>query len=534
MWQACALRLGPTIAGASLVLSVAHVPGSTVGAAAPILLPGLVAVAFGALLTWLASGMPNLLDWSTTYYAGLLVLAASLGTAIGEAVALLLLIDLVIGRCAAYASQGLGSLKAARLASALALLSLAGLPPSLGFAARWFFYRELLLRDRVGLLIVVVAATGLVVARFPDFRSRAGLPTQAGRRLALGLAGLASLSWLLGLGSGWLQPTLTDLTGAAAVSFVFDQRLVMAGAIGLPIIVGLLLRWLRGGSAGSLAESQRAMGQVLRLTDAFDALRSGLIRAGRLVHDGLGFTEGQRTMAWTFLAAAATGATMLAVPPLTSDATPISAVAGGALAASVLVAVLMVIAATPVLTLAALAGGYGVVALALVAAGAQDAADMATLAVIKAVAGIVVVAILVVSVLQTTTEEASGGSTDHRPRRASGGSLFDLRVLPLVALATAVVVALGIPSVALPEVLPPALLHAALILIFGGALTVVFARAPLRLAGGVLLALTGFELVYTRLDPGLFIAGSLAVFQLAFAIVAAAFVGLGRPVDGPG
>ncbi len=536
LWQACALRVGPTIAGAYLALAVAHAPDHAASVGPILVLPGLVAVVFGALLTWLASDMPNLMDWSTTYYAGLIVLAAGLGTAAGEAAALLLLVDLAIGRFAHYASHGLAAGPATRAAALLAVFSLAGLPPSLGFFGRWLLYGELVADGRIGLLIVLVATTGPVIARWHDLHPRGGVPSVAGERLAAGLAGLASVSWLLGLGFRAMQPMLTDMTGAAAMTGFADQAWVVGGAILLPIVLGPLLRAMSGAAAGAPVESQRqeAMLQVLRLTDLFDGFRTGLIRAGRVIHDGLGFTEGQRAMAWTLLAAIATGASVLEAPPTASTGSVPTMQSGLVLGTAVAVAATMLLVPTPLATLAALAAGYGLAAFVLLWTGAGAGASIASIATIKLVAGGVVVAILAISVVQAPADQQWAGAARRLRRLPSDQAYQHARLLPALVLATAIAVAAGIPAVALSEALQPALLHTALILMAGGILTVVFARTPLRLAGGVLLALTGFELVYAQLEPGLFITGSLAVFQLAFAVVAAAFVGLDAHSGLPG
>lgn len=534
LWQACSLRLGPTVAGASLVLAVSHSPQDLAEAGALALLPGMVAILFGALLTWLAGDAPSRLDWSTVCYAGLLVLAASLGTATGAAIALLLLVDLVIGRCVQYGSQGLAASRPARIASALAVLSMAGMPPSLGFISRWLLYRELLFHGRVGLLILLVAAAGLVIARWRDMQPRTGLPSVAGHRLAVGLAGLACVPWLLGLGFQWLRPSLTSVTGAPAASFWSDQSVLIAGAILLPILVGTSVPWLRGGSLPSRAENQRAMAQVLRLTDIFDGLRSASIRAGRWLHDSLGFTEGERAMAWTLLAAVAIGAAMLDIPPANDSTQSIAPQALAALAVAIMVSTTMLVGGTPFATLAALVGGYGLATFVLLSTSTGGPAAVAAVITIKGVSGLVVVAILVISVLQAPADRNLAGAAHRLQRPSPAAASRESRLLPLLALATAVVVVNGIPSVTLPVALPQPLLHVALVMIAGGALTVVFARTPLRLTGGVLLALTGFELVYAQIEPGLLISGGLAVFQLAFAIVAAAYVGVESPVGGQG
>jgi hypothetical protein len=85
---------------------------------------------------------------------------------------------------------------------------------------------------------------------------------------------------------------------------------------------------------------------------------------------------------------------------------------------------------------------------------------------------------------------------------------------------------MGIHSVSLPVALPVGILRPALVLAVGGVLTAATARSPLRLACGVLLALTGFEMAYAHVDPGVLITAGLATFQLLLAVVAAYVVGL--------
>jgi hypothetical protein len=101
------------------------------------------------------------------------------------------------------------------------------------------------------------------------------------------------------------------------------------------------------------------------------------------------------------------------------------------------------------------------------------------------------------------------------------------RLVPGLAVVTAGVILFGVHSVVAPKALSDAVLQPAVTLPAAGALTVVFARTPLRLAAGALAILTAFELAYARLDPGLVVTGGLAVFQLLFAIVASYFVGGG-------
>jgi hypothetical protein len=119
-------------------------------------------------------------------------------------------------------------------------------------------------------------------------------------------------------------------------------------------------------------------------------------------------------------------------------------------------------------------------------------------------------------------------------RAPTGESALSERLLPVFSLGAAGLLAYGMHSAAVPDqLLPAALLKPALMLAGGGILTAVFARTALQLSCGVILVLIGFELAYTRLDPGLLITGGLASFQLLLAIVASHFLGLSPTSDAP-
>lgn len=276
--------------------------------------------------------------------------------------------------------------------------------------------------------------------------------------------------------------------------------------------------------------------QMLRLTDLFDMLRSALIGAGRVLHRGLGLVEGRRTMAWTLLAGVTVGLTLLAsAGPGTSEALPLSQGLPAWILAALLVLALLLVpmpaVALGVVLGAGLLSGYVLwssaelqglpaedfVALPIV----QDPAAIAVAALVKPLAGLVVVAILTISVLQAPGEGAGDPRArllDVPPRVGSEPLLLGLAFL------IANFIIAGLRSTTLAVALPPEVLRPALCLIGGGVLVAVFARRPLRLAASVLVALIGFEMIYARIDPGLVVTGGLAAFQILLAILASLFV----------
>jgi hypothetical protein len=180
-----------------------------------------------------------------------------------------------------------------------------------------------------------------------------------------------------------------------------------------------------------------------------------------------------------------------------------------------------------VATLGALAASYVLAGMLLLAAGTQP-----VIALTRVFVGVIVVAILAVGVAQTVG--VGHGSTmlarlQLAAREPEGQGLSALGVA--LALATGLLASLGMHASAVTETLPDAVLHPALALAVGGVLTAVFARSPLRLAGGVLFAIAGAEVIYSRLDPGLVITGGLATFHLLVAVVSSYFIVAGHVDD---
>ena len=529
-WQAGMLRLGPTIAGATLAIRVGASLGSGDAVEPLVLLPGALAMLFGGLLAWLSAERGTALDWAFTAGAGMLLTAAALGASVGTTVAALLLADLVLGRSAQYlaeASPGPSS----RLAWGLAAASLAGLPPLLGFFARLLLYGALLDGGHGWLLLTAALSTALAAAPFGRM-SVAQPGTDDPTAWQLLSLGMALPLVLLGLLPGWLPFALSGADWSLAAGgygslLGWDWRLT--SALLVPPILGFAMhRSVWGSRRPAVDAPRRRVSRLLRLTELFDGLRTALIQAGRVIHHSLGLVEGHRTMALTLLAAVGVGLTVLAgAGPLPERVgTGLDGVGLILWSAATLIAVVNLLVTLRLVTLAMLLASYLLVAgVLLVSGGTPTPAALVISALVKGLAGIVVVAILAISVVQLGSDGVVDRSR-RSPLLAVEPSDRNEVLLRLLALSIAVLLTGSLHATTLQPTLPDTVLRPALTLIVGGVLTAIFARSPLRLAVSVLIALCGFELIYARLDPGLFMTGSLAAFHILFAILASLYVGL--------
>jgi hypothetical protein len=530
-WRACGLRLAPTVAGAYLVLRLSEGTQLGQGYNLRTLAPALVALLGGALLAWLAAHRSTSLDWQTTVHAALVVMAASVGGSFGQAVGLVLLVDLVVTRGALYASQGLAAGRSVALARWVIAAAAAGVPPTLGFAGRWLLYRELLASEMRTVLLLVVLGTALsTMALFEGLRVRAPVG-RSGRVTVATVLGLSLAGMLLGVALPLLQPLVVAVTGTTIPSPLADlwatvtnpltiaSGLALVTAVFLPLVVGIAVRR----TPNALSDTRRQLvRRVIELADVSDHGARAFLRAGEWVHRATGLLESHRAMAWTLMAAAVTGTAVIAGAG-TPAGVPTVRDPGGTvlfLAASTIAGV-MVLGASPLTALGALGCGYAFVFADLALVG-----GVLPLAFVKLLAGVLAIVILGISVIQAPDERHISGAARRLLALHGEGARQAQTGVVASALAITLVVAYGVRSVTFGDALPFGVLAPALALMGGGVLTAVFARDALRLATGVLLALVGFDLAYTPIDPGLLIAGALAAFQLLFAVVASFHVGL--------
>lgn len=524
-WTGACLRLGPTIAGAALAMRLVPAEAASSGSAALIASPALLAILGGALFCRTALHRSARLDWLITYQAGFVLFAPLLGGPDGMRIGLVALIDLALTAIAQYAGADRQGLAPARLGRLVAAASLANLPPSTGFLTRWLLFGALLAGGRNGLVLLLALAAIPVTLAFvvPALRKRpaaveAGLPPGA-RGLAAILVLGAAVQGLLGLGL-LLGTRFAALEAAWRAVWPMPQGAWIAGALLLPTAAAFAWQRLRRAAP---AAPEPAWARALRLTELFDQGRGAAIHLGETAQWALGLVGERRTMAWTLLGALVTGAIFLGGSAWTTlvEQGQAPAPTGSPLAALVALGIAgaMLLVRLPLVNVLSLLAAYLFSAALLVLTPNGSAFPMAVVATIKAVAGGVVVAILAISAVQAPAGARAGASGRPRARLAPPpGWRADLG-LPALALAIAVLVALGIPSRTLPEAWPPHFLHAVLILVIGGVLTVVFAGSALQLAAGLLLALCGLELAYARIDAGLLITGGLALFQLLLVTV---------------
>jgi|GEM_PF-2398758 hypothetical protein len=531
LWRACGIRLAPTIAGLYMFLRLAEQTAPGEGLNVRSLLPSLLALFAGGLLGWLAANRAESLDWQTTYSASLVVMAASLGGAVGRGIALVMLIGLVVSRGGQYVLDGVEDQPAVRAARMVLAATAVALPPTIGFAGMWLLYRELAAFHLYWVLAIAVLAASFATAALFKSSRRRRPATRKGRPTVVMVVLLAGVSLLTGLWFGSLDPLVTRVASRGLPSALEDlwltvsnpltlaNGLLLLGAIVLPALIALGLMRLRPRIS---KQRRRALRRILRLTLLAEILARAFVSAGAELQQSSGLLESRRAMAWTLLAVTVTGSLVIVAggsTPATRAMPSFPAMLMFSLAA--LLAALMVLRGSAVATLGLLLAAYVLVTVVLLAAGVQP-----VIALTKVLVGALVVAILAVGVGQTPAGDSDGSllsrlqAAAYEPR---GAGLSTLGVA--LALAAGLLLSLGVHASELTEQLPDALLHPALALIVGGVLTAVFARSPMRLAGGVLFALAGAELLYASLDPGLMITGGLAAFQLLVAVVSSFFIG---------
>ena len=545
-WWGGAIRLAPILAGIHLALRLGTGFDPEEGLSTMTLLPAFLGIVMGTGLTWLARERIEALDWLTTMQAGLILVAISLGGPVGQGIALVLAAELVLLSLAWWPLVRLESSTRASAAIRWATAaSLAGFPPTLGFAGRWLLYQELVTRQvRAGLLLAVAStmlAAVWTMQRDPsvhriDRKERGLVPLALLAALMLATGGLMFGVWqavaqaLVGAPLYSPLPVLAQAPSdllRAGVSTETVGNVAVALAVVLPFALAALTWWYPLTARIEHEPGRRRLRRLLRLDTLSQKAVSRLVTGGELLQ-GQPARSG-RTLALTTLAIVAVSMMALAgqVPPAAAPNTPaMSTLAHLFLAVVVLTGATILLSSAPWLTLAALFSGFGL-ASALLALADDFQAFSVFLAMIKLLVGTLVVAMLAISVLDRPGPRFGVAARRLREMRGTP-TLATEGTLRLVALVVLVAIVYGLPIPQNPDFLasrwPAAVLRPALALVAGGALTAIFAETPLRLVAGVLLALAGFDVLYTRLEPSLAMTGGLAVFQLLFALVASNWV----------
>jgi len=242
--------LGSTVAGYALVRLtfdvftvgfLAAVPAARIG----LLAAGVAGVAAGGYLTLLQSDVRRLFAYSSILQFGLVLLGVGLATATAVLAALVLLVANALAKGGLYVATGTlardGATTVAGYAGrardrpavaasvAVALTSLVGLPPTVGFAGKWLLALAAVEAGAWVVASVVLASTmvslayaGRVVerlylgeggdARVPPAATDGGADAGPGRRAVATVAVVAVALVALGLGStllvDWLAPVV--------------------------------------------------------------------------------------------------------------------------------------------------------------------------------------------------------------------------------------------------------------------------------------------------------------------------------------
>lgn len=531
-WLSLGIRLAPIVAGGYLVLLLAAMAPLGSGLTGPALLPVVLSVLGAAALSWLAAQRTESHDWQTAAQATLLLMAAVVGGNIGQAIGLIVLVDLVLVRSAIVLVGGRGSRRAGRIVVWALALAAAGVPPTLGFAGRWLLYRELLFSGLGVVVLAIVAATIVTTTALWDSMRLRGSIGQLPRTALVAAGVLAASDWILGIALPYLEPVIVPVVGTSLPRPLSEivsglssppalaNTVVLLAAVLSPAAVALVVR--RTPRAFGDAR-RRGLRRAFRLTRASAELAGGFIRAGAMVHRVTGLLESRRAMAWTVMAAAITASALVVsggAQESTAAAPAVTAVGLFVFAVAGVVGVATVLARRPGFSLAAV-----LVAYLLSGAVLWLSAVPWQIVLIKLFAGALAIAILAIGVLQAPLDRPLAGARSLIGAAGVPESGED-RILPALSLAIGLLIALGTGTVGPVASVPPEILRPAFALAAAGVVAAVFAPSSLRLAVGVLVALVGFELAYAWLDPGLVVTGALAAFQLLFAVVASYYVGM--------
>lgn len=523
LWRGPLTRIAPLVAGLALLLRAAtQVPTEQASPHFGLIAFGLLILLAAAVLAGTALDRGQFLDSFCMVPAAIAVLAVAVPGRVVPDLVLGLGWDLILGRGLMFLAEARGSARLSRLWW-LGAAGALGVPGTLGFGLRWWqlagWFPEL--PALFGIFLLLGLTLPVAVLRPPVWK--AVDPAQPGSSevpavfLGLLLGGLGLLASLLPMG----VPTALTRTLAMPVPPV-DLRLALG--LALPLVLGLLLRSERVPTAGGGWSAGR-LGHWLRTGAFFDAWRSALIQAGRALHRGVNLMDSRRTMAWTVFAGLVIGLSILA-----SDAGTAPAVGadGGAMLwlVSAALAYLALLADRPMTQLASLSAVFLLGSVALVnTMGPADPAVLQIVALVKLLAGLVVVAILAIGSWESQRRSDRTLNWRQAWLRRDRTMAAERRFLLLAAPVTFLLLS-GIQSDLLSQKLPVALLRPALTLICAGLLGTVFAEGTMRLACCAFVALVGFELIYSRLDPGLLVTGGLAAFQIMLALLVSAFFGI--------
>ncbi|MGM0535977.1 MAG: putative monovalent cation/H+ antiporter subunit A [Pseudomonadota bacterium] len=253
-------------AGVYLLARLHPALGGTDGWVVTLSLVGALTMATGAFLAIQHTNVKKLLAYSTVMALGALTMLLGIGTegALVAFVAFLLAHSLYKGALFMVAGildheagtkdvTAMGGLRhvmpRTALVAGVAALSLAGLPPLLGFVGKELMFASVLEASHYRLLILLLAftaafltlAVAAIVALRPFFgtpRETPRAPHEAPHAMLVGPALLATLSLAFGLAPGLLDPLVSATVSGIGVGAV-DVHLSLWHGINLPLLLSL-------------------------------------------------------------------------------------------------------------------------------------------------------------------------------------------------------------------------------------------------------------------------------------------------------
>ena len=275
---------------------------------------GFIALISG-LLAWGARNAASLLVDVIAFELGVILLNLGLNTHVTRLLALLELANVVLGVAVLGIAVGAATStkRSERIVHQalifLALAALLGLPPTVGFVARWGLYRHALETAALSTALPVAVASGLLVAPLLSLlrgQAAADAPAQgwqyAGTLLLGGALLLVSAQPLL------LSPVLAPLVQMSPYSMMRSLVRGASSGMGMRITLLLLVPVLFGYSLdqvhASLTKSQtlEAISRFLDLGWLYELLVSATLRAVIALGIILAFLQASSTVEWAMLA----------------------------------------------------------------------------------------------------------------------------------------------------------------------------------------------------------------------------------------
>ncbi len=305
------LYLLPVSAGAYLAARALAVVRSDVPGGGAWVVVGAAGLLVAGVLTWATRSRGEMLAWLCIQQACILLAAAGLQIPQSGIIVLLqgLNLPLTLALLALLENLGVPAVSdrlrlSIRGLQWFAAGSLLGLPPTLGFTARWALYRSLLEGPWWWVIFLSVLATALAipaVVRLLDRRAEAKWPPGA----IAAVTGLGVLLIVVGLQPLLLVDFATAVSGGASAGYLSDLLRTTSPRLGFMIVLAIFLPilgyWLTDEPAGQVPATRPRLLEGLELEWLSGWIHDAVVRAGALVLNLLAPIGGERYLAWALL-----------------------------------------------------------------------------------------------------------------------------------------------------------------------------------------------------------------------------------------